>query len=275
MRQLPWIFMGTFQNRDYDLLLENVREGLHCNVMGYDTAPSYKSEKSLGKALKTLISEEVVKREDLFVSDKIDAWQMQEGNGDVRVYIKEALREMQLSYFDLILIHWPIADYLFPTLKCLLGMKEEGIIRNLGVCNVRLGHLKRIHSNIGILPDFIQNEIHPLNTCDEVVDWCNENHVSMMAYSPLCRMNVKISESLLLKELSAKYNRSIGQIILRWHLERGVIPVFMTHKPKRIAENTAIRDFTLDKNDVERISMMNENYKIFLESNGCPAYEIH
>lgn len=145
MLKAPWIFMGTFQNRDYDLLLENVQAGLNCNVMGYDTAPSYKSEKSLGKVVKTLITQEKVKREELFISDKIDAWQMQEGNGDVRVYIEDALQKMQLSYFDLILIHWPIAEYLYPTYKCLLNMKEEGLIRNIGVCNVRLGHLQRIN----------------------------------------------------------------------------------------------------------------------------------
>jgi len=275
MFKAPWIFMGTFQNRDYDLLLENVQTGLKCNVMGYDTAPSYKSEKSLGKVVKTLITQEKVKREDLFISDKIDAWQMQEGNGDVRVYIEDALQKMQLGYFDLLLIHWPIAEYLYPTFRCLLNMKEEGLIRNVGVCNVRLGHLKRILSNVGVFPDFIQNEIHPLNICDEVVNWCNENHIQIMAYSPLCRMNMKIRENSFLKEMSVKYGKSIGQIVLRWHLERGVIPVFMTHNPKRIVENTAIRDFMLDKKDVERINMMNENYKIFLESNGCPAYEIH
>ena len=275
MCNTPWISMGTFQNRDFELLLNNVQTGIQSGVFGFDTAPSYKTEGLLGKVIKTLITKEVVKREDLFVSDKIDAWQMQEGNGNVRIYVKDALQKMQLSYFDLLLIHWPIVDYLYPTLRSLLEMKEEGLIRNIGVCNVRLGHLKRIQSNVGILPDFIQNEIHPLNNCDEVVNWCNEKHINIMAYSPLCRMNAKILESSTLKEMSVKYNKTIGQIILRWHLERNVIPVFMTHKPKRIAENTSIKDFSLDENEIERINAMNENYKIFLESNGCPAYEIH
>lgn len=275
MYKTPWIFMGTFQMKDFDLFLKNAQTGIQNGVFGFDTAPSYKTEGLLGKVLKTLITKEVVKREELFISDKIDAWQMQEGNGNVRIYVKDALQKMQLNYFDLLLIHWPIAEYLYSTLRSLLEMKEEGLIRNIGVCNVRLGHLKRIQSNVGILPDFIQNEIHPLNNCDEVVNWCHENQIHIMAYSPLCRMNTKIIESPTLKELSIKYNKTIGQIILRWHLERGVTPVFMTHNPKRIAENTAIRDFSLDKNDIERINAMNENYKIFLESNGCPSYEIH
>ena len=267
--------MGTFQNRDFDLLLNNVKTGIQNGVQGFDTAPSYKTEAVLGKVLKTLITKDIVKREELFISDKVDAWQMQEGNGNVRTYVKDALRKMQLSYFDLLLIHWPIAEYLYPTFRCLSEMKEEGLVRNIGVCNVRIGHLKRIQSNLGILPDFIQNEIHPLNNCDEVVKWCNDNSINIMAYSPLCRMNAKIQESSTLKELSMKYNKTVGQIILRWHLEKSVIPVFMTHNPKRIAENTAIRDFSLDKNDIERINAMNGNFKIFLESNGCPAYEIY
>lgn len=267
--------MGTFQNRDFDLLLNNIQIGIQNGVSGFDTAPSYKTEGVLGKVLKTLTEKDIIKREDLFISDKIDAWQMQDGNGDVRKYVKDALKKMQLSYFDLLLIHWPIPDYLYSTFRSLHEMKEEGFVRNIGVCNVRLGHLKRIQSNVGFLPDVIQNEIHPLNTCNEVVNWCNDNNINIMAYSPLCRMNAKILESPVLKELSIKYNKSIGQIILRWHLERGVKPVFMTHNSKRIEENTAIRDFSLENSDIERIDTMNENYKIFLESNGCPAYEIH
>lgn len=275
MTKTPWIFMGTFQNKDFEMLLNNVRVGIQNGVFGFDTAPSYKTERLLGTVLKTLITKEVVKREDLFVSDKIDAWQMQAGNGNVRSCVVDALQKMQLSYFDLMLIHWPIPEYLFSTFKSLSALKEEGVIRNIGLCNVRLGHLKRIQSNVGVLPDFIQNEIHPLNTCDEVVKWCNEKDIKIMAYSPLCRMNAKILESTTLKELSSKYNKTIGQIILRWHLERGIIPIFMSHNPKRIAENTEIRVFSLEKGDIERINAMNENYKIFLESNGCPGYEIH
>ncbi len=267
--------MGTFQNRDFDLLQNNVQTGIQNDVFGFDTAPSYKTEELLGKALKALIENEVVKREDLFISDKVDAWQMQEGNGNVRKYVVDALQKMQLSYFDLILVHWPIPEYLYSTLRCLSEIKKEGLINYIGVCNVRLGHLKRIQSNVGILPDFIQNEIHPLNICEEVVNWCNDKNIKIMAYSPLCRMNKRIIESSILQELSIKYKKSIGQIILRWHIDRGIMPIFMTHNPKRILENTAIRDFSIEKSDIERINSMNENYKIFLESNGCPGYEIY
>lgn len=275
MSQIPWIFMGTFQNRDEDLLLKNVQTGINCDVLGYDTAPSYKSEKILGKVLNTLMEQKVVKREQLFISDKIDAWQMQEGNGDVSIYVKDAMQKMRLNYFDLLLIHWPIPEYLYSTFRSLLKMKELGLVRHIGVCNARVGHLKRIETNVGVLPDFIQNEIHPLNTCDEVVDWCNDKDIKVMAYSPLCRMDKKILENNALKDLSVKYNKTIGQVVLRWHLDRNVIPVFMTHNSKRISENTSIRDFSLEKSDVRRINEMNENYKIFLESNSCPSYEIH
>lgn len=275
MSKEPWIFMGTFQNKDFDLLLSNVQIGIQNGVYGFDTAPSYKSEGILGKVLKTLISKKLAKREDFFISDKVDAWQMQESNGEMSQYVQDALTKMHLDYLDLVLIHWPIPEYLYATIHSLNELKEKGLVRNIGVCNVRLGHLKRIQSNVGILPDYIQNEIHPLNNCDEVVNWCNEKNIKIMAYSPLCRMNKKIIENPILQELSIKYNKSVGQIILRWHIERNVIPVFMSHNPKRIVENTSIRDFSVDNNDIKRINAMNENYKIFLESNGCPGYEIH
>ena len=79
---------------------------------------------------------------------------MQENDGEMSKYVQDALNKMNLDYLDLVLVHWPIPEYLYATICSLNELKEKGLIRNIGVCNVRLGHLKRIQSNVGILPDF-------------------------------------------------------------------------------------------------------------------------
>jgi diketogulonate reductase-like aldo/keto reductase len=151
---------------------------------------------------------------------------------------------------------------------------EEGIVKNIGVCNVRIGHLKRMEAFQKIKPNYIQIERHPLHTCSTLINFCKDHSIKVQAYSPLCRMIPSIKESPLLNSLKEKYHKKdIGQIILRWHLQTGSIPVFTSRNSNRINSNLDIFDFQLDKIDIDSINRMNNNYKIFLESTGCPGYE--
>ena len=85
-------------------------------------------------------------------------------------------------------------------------------------------------------------------------------------------MHRDLKESALLKQLASKYNKNIGQIILRWHLDTDSTPIFMSKNPKRVADNLNVFDFTLEKDEVKAISSLDQNYKIFLESWGCPGF---
>ena len=221
-----------------------------------------------------MISERKFTRSDLYISDKVDAWQMQETNGHIQKYLYNALEKMNLDYIDQYLIHWPIPEYFEETWKSMEKLYEEGVVKHIGISNIRVGHLQRMEACQNICPHFVQIERHPLRTCDNEMKYCKYHQIKVQAYSPLCRMNEKIKQSELLQSFKEKYQKNdIGQIILKWHLQTGSIPVFTTRSPQRIVSNLNIFDFQLSDEEISQINQMNCNYKIFLESTGCPGYE--
>ena len=143
MMHMPKMMIGTFRNNNYQELLDVVCAAVECGFTGFDTAPSYKSEKVLGKAINEAAQKYSLDRKDFFISDKIDAWQMQEGDGDIRRFVDEAISQMNIDYIDLLLIHWPIPEYVDSTWKCFEKLYESGIVKNIGICNLRVRHLKK------------------------------------------------------------------------------------------------------------------------------------
>lgn len=266
MTKIPKIVIGTYQMPDQESMLRIVQCAVDVGITAFDTAPSYGTEAMLGNALSSIKN---IQREDVFCSDKIDAIQMYEGR--IKEHVEQRLRLMHLGYFDLLLIHWPLRQYLDNTWKQLLALKEEGKVKAIGICNVRVRHLED-YANKSIIPDFVQIERHPLNTCHEEVSYCHEHNIHIMAYSPLGRMLADIRKSETLKSIAESHGKTIGQVILRWHIDTGVIPVFGTRKEKRLKENTDLNDFSLSQDEISQIEEMNSNIKIFLESWGCPKY---
>ena len=269
--EIPQLIIGTFQTGSYKELLNIVEAGVECGFTGFETAPSYGTEQKLGKAIKECQKNHGLSREQFYVSDKIDAWQMQKYNGNVLSFVESALHDLKLEYLDLLLIHWPIPEYIERTWESFLKIKEKGLTHNIGICNVRKRHLLE-YKRQGIMPEYIQIERHPLRTCSEEVEYCKNNNIEVLTYSPLCRMHPELRNNTKLKELSAKYGKNIGQIILRWHIDSKTRPVFMSQKAGRIKENIKIFDFCLEKEEVELINQLNRDYKIFLESWGCPGF---
>lgn len=265
------ILLGTFQCGDKSKLISVVRESIKCGIYGFDTAPSYKTEALLGLALKKVCEELSISREQLYISDKIDAWQMRAKNGDIRTYIEEALKKLHTEYIDIMYVHWPVEEYIEKTWESLERCKADGLIRNTGICNVRVRHLQKWKS-MGIVPKNIQIERHPLRTCKPEMDYCAANGITVFSYSPLGRMMTQIRESKVLQGLASKYQKNIGQIILRWQIDTNACPVFTSTKPERIKSNVDLLDFQLSESEIERIEALNINYKIFLESWGCPGF---
>ena len=221
----------------------------------------------MGKAINEAAQKYSLDRKDFFISDKIDAWQMQEGDGDIRRFVDEAISQMNIDYIDLLLIHWPIPEYVDSTWKCFEKLYESGIVKNIGICNLRVRHLKK-YIQYDIHPQFLQIERHPLRTCIQELEFCKEHGIKVMSYSPICQMDTRLKNSKILQRLAEKYNKNIGQVILRWHIDTGCIPVFMTKKAKRVKENLDIFDFHLEKEEIDEISSLNENYKNFFLNHG-------
>lgn len=238
-------------------------------ITSFDTAPSYKTEEILSQVLKEVVSVIGIHREDYSIQTKIDPIQMY--NGKVEEYFQNKLKIMQLEYVDALLIHWPLLQYLEKTWEELLRIKEKGYAKKIGICNLRLSHLKEL-KDIGVVPEILQIERHPLNTFDEELKFCQINSIQVQDYSPLCKMHPKIKENLELIKISQKYNRNIGQIVLRWHLETGASPIFTSTRSHRISEYAKIYDFSLTKEECLKISAINCNHKMYLESLICPGF---
>ena len=178
---------------------------------------------------------------------------------------------MNVDYLDLLLIHWPIPEYMDNTWKCFEQLYKEEVISHIGICNLRVRHLEK-YTRYDIPLQYLQIERHPLRTSEQEVQYCREHGIKVMSYSPLCQMDERLRTNKKLKLISEKYGKNIGQVVLRWHIDTGCIPVFMSRKPDRVKENLDIFDFSLTKEEVKIISSLNENYKLFLESWGCIGF---
>ena len=234
---------------------------LKCGITRFDTAPSYKSEGILGNILAEKCAEYDLKREELYIQTKIDAWQMQDGSIDK--FVMDALNKLKTDYIDALLIHWPIPEYMEATWRKMDELKCSGVIRKTGICNVRLRQWN---------PDIIQLERSPLNTFDDEVAFCHKHNIEIQAYSPLCKMDLRIKDSHVVKKIASKHGKDQGQTVLRWHLDTGVNPIFTTTKVSRIQSYSNLFDFNLSSEEIDEISGLNENYKMYLESVSCPGF---
>lgn len=167
-----------------------------------------------------------------------------------------------LGALNIYLLHWPY-PYLWK--KQWRKMEELYLAEKcdaIGVCNFDMGYMKELLSFCRVKPAINQFERHPLFQQQELVDFCHENDIAVMAYSPVARMDKDLQESEVLKRLSAKYGKTINQIILRWDIDTGCIPIPASSSEKHIHENFNVFDFSLEKEEVESINSLEKGKRI-------------
>lgn len=266
----PLIFgTGLSSGKDYETLLKCCNKAVECGIRSFDTAPSYKTEGVLGQVLSDILRDKQIEREDLHIQTKIDPIQMYEGKIDN--HVENVLNLMKLNYFDCLLIHWPVYKYFRKTWEVLEHLKDDGITKKIGICNLRESHLKELRS-IGIVPDVLQIERHPLNTFDAERRFCEENDIALQDYSPLCKMHPLLKESKELSEIAERHGCGIGEVILCWHVQTGAIPIFTSTKPSRIDGYANLEKIVLTESELATVSAHNINHKLYLESLICPGF---
>ena len=273
-KMIPNIMFGSFQMTDQQEMNEIVSAAVENGVLGFDTSPSYRTEGMLATAVHNVMkTNPAIKREKFFIETKIDSWQMIAKKGEIRPFVTAKLKETKLQYWDCLLIHWPQPEYLVPTWKAMEKLYEEKLVRSIGVCNFSPRHFRTLQKGgAKIMPHICQSEIHPLNAEEELTAYCKEHGIILEAYSPLCRMIPQMRYNALINILAEKYHVSPAQIILRWHIEHGRVPIVKTSSVKRVKENTDIFSFSLSEEDCKAIHQLNEDFHIFLESRCCPGY---
>lgn len=256
---------------DYPLMKQQVTAGLKIGFRAFDTARDYGNEPIVGQVMKECLAEQGLKREDVFITTKIGNGQQRLGNIEEQVNI--SLKNLQTDYIDLWMMHWPYPGYYVDTWHKMEKVYKSGKVRAIGMANYRIRHFEYLFKEgVEIMPHCIQMELHPMRTVEDIVAYLRERNIAIQAYSPLCRMIPEIRENKILKDIAAETGKSVGQVILRWHIQNRTVPVFKSLKPKRLAENFDIFDFSLSESQIKAISSLDQDYKYHLESASCPGY---
>lgn len=238
-----------YLNRDKSIV-KIVKHGPENGCVLFDTASCYgQSERVLGYALKKY------RREDVFLITKLS--NEEQRDGDVEKALKRSLKHMRTNYVDLYLMHWPQTGTFIDSWKKMEVLYKKGYARAIGVCNFKQHHFEELFEKAEIKPMVCQIESHPLFNQDEMLQFCRENEIQMMAYTPTGRMDKRIRESDVLNAISSKHNKTVAQIIIRWHYQRNVIPIINTTNLEHLKENTNVFDFTLSEEEMKQINALN------------------
>ncbi|XP_046974879.1 aldo-keto reductase AKR2E4-like isoform X1 [Vanessa cardui] len=276
-REIPAIALGTFlgfdergmaksQNKQLrDVILEAIDVGYR----HFDTASVYETEGEIGEAVRMKIDEGVVQREDIFITTKL--WNTHHKREQVVKALNESLQKMGLNYVDLYLMHWPIGlnedyshsdvDYM-ETWRGLEDAQRLGLTKSIGVSNFNKDQLRRVIEEGNIKPVVIEIEIHPQIIQKELVDYAQSQGVVVMGFSPFGSLVMRYGmhfpgpklDNPLLVEIADKYGKTTPQVVLRWLVDRNVIPIPKTLKYKRLKENINIFDFELTSEEIEKIN---------------------
>lgn len=240
-------------------------------VTGIDTGRDYNNEPILGKIFNDLFRNHIVKREELFITTKV-------GNGQQRFCDMEkeldiSLKSLKFDYLDLWMLHWPLPDFYIDNWKQLCKIYKSGKVKAIGIANVRERHLLEIeNAAVEFMPQIVQVEYHPFRTIETFRKMCEKRNIQVEAYTANCAMLPFVRENKLLNELAQKYDKSLTQIIMRWHVQQGVIPIFSSNNPNHISENIDVFDFDISDDDMKHIFDLNIDYKYHPESVNCPGY---
>lgn len=227
----------------------------------FDTSRAYGgSEHCLGQALKKY------SRENYQIVTKLD--NTSQYAGKVREALEKSLAELGVSYVDLYLMHWPVTGHYLDSWKEMEQLYKEGLCRSIGVCNCNIHHLNELEKIAEIPPMVNQFECHPLFTQEELRAYCKEKNIQVMAYTSTARMDERLRKTVLVP-IGKKYNKSIAQVILRWHQQIGNIPIVNSSKVSHIKENIDITDFSLTEEEIRAISASNINSRLRYDPDNC------
>lgn len=252
---IPQVGLGVYK-------VENEIAGpLVCDALqnGYrliDTASMYLNEVGVGEG----IANSGLPREEVIVATKF--WMDDLGYSNTLRAFEKSLSLLGLQYLDLYLIHWPAPKrglLYVESWQAMERLKNEGLVKSIGVSNFHTHHLEQILKVAEHVPVLNQVELHPLLTQDALIEFDKSHSILTQAWSPLARGQILTNE--LIVELAAKHGRVPSQIVLRWHIQRGIAVIPKSTSKARIIENMDVFDFELSDEEMSSISALNANYR--------------
>lgn len=233
-----------------------VLDALKVGYRLFDTAQSYFNEEEVGNA----IVKSGVSCEEIFLTSKV--WIDHYGYEECCKSVLESLRKLKTDYIDLMLLHQPFSDY-YGAYRALEDLYDEGKIKAIGISNFYPDRMVDLASFTRIKPMINQIEIHPYHQQVFSKEWHDKYGVQLEAWAPFGEGRKNMFELSELKEIGDKYGKTVAQVILRWHLQRGIVVIPKSTHLERMKENFNVFDFELAQEDMDVISKLDKNESSF------------
>ena len=254
--QMPIVGFGVFQIPDAKECERSVVDAIEVGYRLIDTAASYMNEEAVGAGLRA----SGVPREQLFVTSKL--WVQETGYERTQQAIDKSLRRLKLDYLDLYLIHQPFGD-VHGSWRAMEDAHRAGKLRAIGVSNFHPDRLMDIKAFNEIAPAINQVEVNPFQQQLESAAFMKEIGVQAEAWAPFAEGRNNLFHHEVLVGIGARYGKSVGQVVLRWLVQRGIVALAKSVRKERMAENFALFDFELDEADMARIAALDTNTSSF------------
>ena len=248
---MPDIGLGVYKMEPGDEMNTAVLSAYRAGYRLFDTAQMYRNEAALGDALRV----NQIPRADVFLISKVD--NCNQWYDAALASLHASLEKLQTPYLDAFLVHWPgqNKERMCSTWKAMEQAYRRGLVRSIGVSNFEISQLEFLLAHCDIPPMINQIEHTPLLHNEALLAFCRNHAIVPMAWAPLLRGDFARPE---IEAIAAAYEKTPAQILLRWNIQQGVVPIPKSKNPARLLENISVFDFTLSASDMQRLNAMNE-----------------
>ena len=253
--RMPILGYGVYQIPQ-DICERCVLDALQVGYRSLDTAQSYFNEEQVGSA----IEKSGIPRKEIFLTTKV--WIEHYGYEQAKGSVLESMRKLRTDYLDLVLLHQPFGDY-YGAYRALEDLYEAGKLRAIGISNFYPDRMVDIASFARIRPMVNQVEVHPLHQQDEAKQWLDKYGIQMEAWAPFGEGRGGLFTNPVLTQIGAKYGKTAAQVILRWHIQRGIAVIPKSTHVERMRENLDVFDFTLTPEDMAAVAALDERQSAF------------
>ena len=242
--------------------VRQVRTALEAGYRLIDTAENYRNEDAVGQAIR----ESGIDRSEIFITTKFNRrWHSVDG---VRQAYEASLKRLGIDYIDLMLVHWPNPDQdrYVEAVQGLQAILDNGGLRAIGTSNFKPAHLQRVQEETGIIPNVNQIQLSPYSTRSESREYHTAHGIVTESWSPLGASSDKLRSDSLIISIADDHDKSATQVVLRWHVQLGLIVIPRSSHPGRIAENIDIFDFELTEEEMSKISSLDRGESVVTDS---------
>ena len=246
------------------LFAKTVANGIRAGFRGIDFSAAY----GCGGLIADAIEQSGLSRKDIFLTGRISNATQFKGYSAVEVQIKRILEEYRTECVDILMFHWPVAGCYDETWRAICEAYDKGLARSVGVANCHPHHLKTL-MKVGLKPMVNQFEVHPLFTQKELIAYNQDLGITVQSYTPVARMDQRLFRLPALQRIADVHNKTAVQVVLRWHMQQGLVPVVRANKSAHQVECASVFGFELSAEEMKTIDGFNIDSRLRYHPDNC------